>query len=63
MKKKNIITITIVKGAKEKWLIFDEFSKSVVRTKLKELVGYNSVQLFFINLIMILYAILNKNYD
>jgi hypothetical protein len=38
--------ITIAKGAKEKWLIFDEFSKSVVRTKCKEIVGYNSVQLF-----------------
>ena len=48
MKKLNIITITIAKGVKEKWLFFNEFSKSVVRTKCKEIVGYNSVQLFYL---------------
>ena len=39
---------SINRGAKEKWSFFDEFSKSVVRTKLKELLWYNYVSEFFV---------------
>jgi hypothetical protein len=46
MKKKNIMTITIVKGANKKCLNLDRGSKSVGTTILKALLRYNRIGVF-----------------